>query len=113
MKTGDELRHISDEVPISGQREKPGKKSLASDRQMSEHLTPIFLGKYLDEFIRTEIARQGENKKMKAWQHAETVKPYTRLVPRKLQKNMKLRQTFWNHLPQFCHSAKNRDDLSE
>ena len=59
MKTSDELHHISDEVPVSGQREKPGKKSVASDSQMSEHLTPIFLGKYLDGFIRTEIARPG------------------------------------------------------
>ena len=94
MKTGDELRHISDEVPVSSQRKKTGKKSLASDSQMSEHLTPIFLGKYLDEFIRIKIARPGENKKMKAWQHAEIVKPYTHLVLRKLQKNAKLRQTF-------------------
>ncbi len=94
MKTGDELRHISDEVPVSGQRKKTGKKSLASDSQMSEHLTPIFLGKYLDEFIRIKIARPGENKKMKAWQHAEIVKPYTHLILRKLQKNAKLRQTF-------------------
>lgn len=90
MKTGDELRHISDEVPVSGQREKTGKKSLASDSQMSEHLTPIFLGKYLDEFIRIKIARPGENKKMKAWQHAEIVKPYTHLVPRKLQENAEI-----------------------
>ena len=94
MKTGDELRHISDEVPVSGQRKKTGKKSLASDRQMLEHLTLIFPEKYLDEFIRIKIARPGENKKMKAWQHAEIVKPYTHLILRKLQKNAKLRQTF-------------------
>ena len=57
---------------------------------MSEHLTPIFPGKYLDEFVRTEIARLGENKKMKAWQHAETVKQYIRLVPGKLQENAEI-----------------------
>ena len=93
MKPGDDLRHISDEVPVSGQREKTGKKSLASDSQMSEHLTPIFLGKYLGKSIQIKIVRPGENKKMKAWQHAEIVKQYTRLVPRKLQKNAKPRQT--------------------
>lgn len=78
---------------------------------MSEHLTLIFPEKYLDEFIRTKIARPGENKKMKAWQHAEIVKQYTRLVPRKLQKNAKLRQTFWNHLSQICPVAKKRDNF--
>ena len=94
--------------PVKGK--KPAKK-VASDRQMSEHLTPIFPEKYPDEFIRAEIARPGENKKMKAWQHVETIKQYIRLVPGKLQKNAKSRQTFWNHLSQICHSAKNRDDF--
>lgn len=94
MKTGDELRHISDEVPVSGQRKKTGKKK--SCLRQSNVGTPNtdFLGKYLDKSIQIKIARPGENKKMKAWQHAEIVKPYTRLVPRKLQKNAKPRQTF-------------------